>query len=71
MEKLTETLRRAILDHELSRHAISRRTGVAESVLSRFVRGERGLSSGSIDALMEFLDLEARPQRKARGRRGS
>jgi transcriptional regulator with XRE-family HTH domain len=67
MEEFTETLRRAVLDHELSRHAISRRTGVAESVLSRFVRGERGLSSASIDRLVQFLNLEVRPRRKRRG----
>jgi transcriptional regulator with XRE-family HTH domain len=67
MEKFTHILRQAILDCEVSRYAISRRTGVAESTLSRFVRGERGLSSESIDALMEFLRLEVRPRRKRKG----
>ena len=67
MEKFSEQLRRAILDCEVSRYAISRKTGVAESVLSRFVRGEQGLSSGSIDSLMEFLGLEVRPRRRRKG----
>ena len=67
MEKFSEQLRRAILDCGISRHAISRETGVAESILSRFIRGERGLSSGSIDPLMEFLGLEVRPRRKRKG----
>jgi hypothetical protein len=68
MEKFSDQLRRAILDSGLTRYAIGRETGVAESVLSRFVRGERGLSTGSIDPLMAFLGLEIRP-RKARGRK--
>jgi hypothetical protein len=69
MEKFTDQLRRAILDSGRTRYAIGRESGVAESVLSRFVRGERGLSSESIDVLMEYLGLEIRPQRKARGRK--
>jgi transcriptional regulator with XRE-family HTH domain len=67
MEKFTDTLRREILDCGLSRYAISQRAGVSESILSRFVRGERGLSSESIDSLVEFLGLEVRPRRKPRG----
>jgi transcriptional regulator with XRE-family HTH domain len=70
METFSDQLRRAILDSGLTRYVISRETGVAESVLSRFVRGERGLSTESIDPLMEFLGLEIRPRRKAR-RRGT
>jgi transcriptional regulator with XRE-family HTH domain len=67
MEKFTEVLRRAILDCGLSRYAISQRTGVAESALSRFARGTRGLSSESIDVLVEFLRLEIRTRRKRKG----
>ena len=67
MEKFTDQLRRAILDCGQSRYAISQKAGVAESILSRFVRGERGLSSDSIDSLMEFLGLEVRPRRKRKG----
>jgi hypothetical protein len=67
MEKFTEILRRAILDCSLSRYAIGREAGIDEAVLSRFVRGERGLSSASIDKLVEFLGLEVRPRRRRRG----
>jgi transcriptional regulator with XRE-family HTH domain len=67
MEKFTEVLRRAILECGESRAAISRETGIAESILSRFVRGERGLSSESIDALIEFLGMEIRPRRRRKG----
>jgi hypothetical protein len=71
MERFTEQLRRAILHDGRSRYAISRESGIDEAVLSRFVRGERGLSSETIDVLMEFLGLglEIRPRRKARGRK--
>lgn len=68
MEKFTDQLRRAILECGQSRYAICQRTGVAESILSRFVRGERGLSSDSIDPLMQFLGLKIRPRRKRKGR---
>jgi hypothetical protein len=67
MEKFSDVLRRAIEDSGMTRYAISRRTGIAESILSRFVRRERGLSTDSVDALMDFLGLEARPRRKRKG----
>jgi hypothetical protein len=66
MEKFTETLRRAIIGCGMNRHAISQQTGLTDSILSRFVRGGRGISSTSIDVLMEFLELEVRPRRKRR-----
>lgn len=65
MEDFSEKLRRAIIDSGRSRYEISQQTGIAESVLSRFVRGERGLSLQSVDVLVRFLGLEVR-QRKDR-----
>jgi hypothetical protein len=62
----TDQLRRAILDSGLTRYRISQETGIAESVLSRFVHGERGLNSDSIDRLMDCLGLEIRPRRRKR-----
>jgi transcriptional regulator with XRE-family HTH domain len=67
MEKLTDILRRAIKDSGLSQYAISQRTLVSASALSRFMRGERGLSSEAIDELVAFLGLEVRPRRKRKG----
>jgi hypothetical protein len=64
METLTQILRRAILDCGETRYALGRRTGIDSAVLSRFVRGERGLSSDSIDTLVAALDLEVRPRRR-------
>jgi hypothetical protein len=67
MQKFTVRLRRAILDCGLPRSEISRGTRVAESLLSWFVRGERGLSSESIDALLNSLNLEVRARRNRKG----
>jgi predicted transcriptional regulator len=64
MESFSEQLRRTILDCGRSRYEISQETGIAESMLSRFIHGERGLSLKSIDVLMKFLALEIRPHRK-------
>jgi plasmid maintenance system antidote protein VapI len=62
----TDQLRRAIIDSGMTRYRISQETGVAESVLSRFVRGQQGLTSDSIDRLMACLGLEIRPRRRKR-----
>jgi predicted transcriptional regulator len=60
----SETLRQAVRDSELTRYAISQRTGIAQSTLCKFIQGERGLSLESIDLLMDVLGLEAKPRRK-------
>ena len=60
----TDQLRRAVLDSGMTRYRIGQEAGIAESVLSRFVRGEQGLNSDSIDRLMECLELEIRPRRR-------
>jgi hypothetical protein len=64
MENFTDSLRRAITDSGMTRYRISQESGIAESILSRFVRGERGLNSDSIDRLMACLELEIRPKRR-------
>jgi hypothetical protein len=60
----SDQLRRAILDSGMTRYRISQESGIAESVLSRFVHQKQGLTSDSIDRLMDFLGLEIRPRRK-------
>ena len=66
-ELFSESLRRAIRESGMTRYAISVRTGIAQSTLSRFMKGERGLSLTAIDRLMDALGLEIRP-RKRKGR---
>jgi transcriptional regulator with XRE-family HTH domain len=64
-ELFSEGLRRAIREGELTRYALSVRTGIDQATLSKFLKGERGLSLKAVDRLMDALGLEIRP----RGRR--
>jgi transcriptional regulator with XRE-family HTH domain len=55
MEKLFDITRRAIVDATVSRHAISKATGVDRAALSRFVHNQRGLSVQSLEAILDYL----------------
>ena len=68
MADLLNTIRKAIEASGQSRYRISKATGIAESVLSRFVRGETGLAVETAERLAEHLGLEivVRPRRKSR-----
>lgn len=68
-EMVSDQLRVAILAAGENRHRIALATGVQESTLSRFVRGERGLDLTSVDKLAAYLGLELVPKgRNAKGR---
>ncbi len=54
---VSEQLRRFIKDSGVSLYQLERETGVHNSMLSRFLRGERGLRLESVDALSKFLKL--------------
>jgi hypothetical protein len=64
-ELLSDHLRRAIDECGRSRYAISCETGIDQATLSRFMRGG-GLSLNAVDKLVDVLNLEVRPRRKAR-----
>lgn len=61
----TEQIRRAIETCGVTRYRIAQETDVSEAALSRFMTGERGLATSSLDKLAEYLELELR----MRGRR--
>jgi len=42
------------------------RTRIDQATLSRFMKGERGLSLAAIDKLMDALGLEVRPRKRGR-----
>ncbi len=68
-EIVSDQLRAAILAAAENRHRIALATGVQESTLSRFVRGERGLDLTSVDKLAAYLGWELVPKgRKAKGK---
>jgi transcriptional regulator with XRE-family HTH domain len=58
---ITETLRTAIQRTDVSRYEIAKATGIAQSALSRFIHGERGLDGDSINKLCQYFGLELRP----------
>lgn len=64
MKAVSDQLREAIEKSGHSRYAITKETGVAASVLSRFVASGRGLRSHNIDAICAYLGLELRQVRK-------
>jgi hypothetical protein len=56
-EKLSEQIRQAISGSGLSRYRICKDTGILQSVMSRFMSGQGGLSMERLDALADLLDL--------------
>jgi transcriptional regulator with XRE-family HTH domain len=66
----SERLRRFIVERGESLAQIGRATGISHAALSRFLRGERGLSTKTLDRLCLYLAVELRPTKKpgARGR---
>lgn len=69
MAKILDDLRAAIEASGRSRYRIARDTGIAESALSRFMSGERGLSIESVEQLADYLGLEIMVRHKS-GRKG-
>jgi plasmid maintenance system antidote protein VapI len=60
----TEQLRRAIRDCGMSRYALWKATGISQSLLSRFMSGQRGLTTDSVDKLVDVLGLTLTPRKK-------
>jgi cyanate lyase len=63
-KKLTDQLRQAIDDCELTRYELSKQTGIDESALAKFYNGHRGLSMEALNALGECLQLTIHLGRK-------
>jgi transcriptional regulator with XRE-family HTH domain len=70
MPKILDQLKAAITASEKSRYRIAQETGIAESVLSRLMSGERGLSIETAETLAKYLGLEIvlRQDRRGKGR---
>jgi predicted transcriptional regulator len=63
-ENFGDQLRRAVNECGMTRYQLSQKTGIPQSVLSRFIHGERGLAMDSISKLVDVLGLELRACRK-------
>jgi transcriptional regulator with XRE-family HTH domain len=55
---MTDTLKAAIEQSGVSRYRIAQDTGILETSLSRFMRGETSLRLDKADVLAEYLGLE-------------
>ena len=56
-QSLADQLRQAIADSGKSRYAISKATGVPQSVLSKFVHGQPGLDLETIERLAAYFGM--------------
>ncbi len=56
-QPISDAVRRAIETSELSRYEIAKRGGAAQSQLSLFMAGKRGLTTTTLDQLAPVLGL--------------
>jgi transcriptional regulator with XRE-family HTH domain len=56
--KLTDQIRKAIRRSGVSRYKIWQETGIAQSTLSKFLEGQRGLNLESLDKLADYLRID-------------
>ena len=62
---ISEQVRQAIANSGASLREISRKTDLYHSQLSLFMRGERGLTLGTLDKLAEYLGLKLTKKKEA------
>lgn len=55
---VSDQVRAAVERCGLTRYRIAKETGIDQATLSKFLSGERGLSTTALDTLGELLDLE-------------
>ena len=60
-QPISEVLRRAVVESELSFLALERETGVIRQSLMPFARGEASISLAAADKLADYFGLELRP----------
>ena len=75
MKRLSEQLKEAIVRASVSRYEISKKTGVDQAALSKFVLGQRGISVEAMDAVGLYLGLSIttshRPCRRQAQKKGA
>jgi transcriptional regulator with XRE-family HTH domain len=67
-QTVSEQLRRFVRERGESLACVGRHTGVHHGALSRFLRGERGLSTRSLDRLCRYLGIELRSTHRKEGK---
>lgn len=66
MAKIVNQMRKAIINSEKSRYAISKQTGVSQSQLCLFMSGKKGLSHDYMERVADCLGFEIVLQPKKR-----
>ena len=61
IKTLDEQIVRAIKDRGLTGYRVAQMSGVSETILSRFLRGERSLALPTASKLVAALGLELKP----------
>ena len=69
MGQLLDDICDAIEASGMTRYRIAQESGIAESVLSRLMSGERGLSIETAERLADYFDLEITIRPKSRRRK--
>jgi len=69
-QPLTAQLRQAVAGCGMTLGELSRATGIDKSALSRFVNGERGVSTDAMDAIGKCLGLSIVKATKPRAKKG-
>jgi hypothetical protein len=66
---LIELIQRAIRDCGKSRYRLSQETGIDQAVLCRFLQGKSSLTLGSVDRVLDAMNLEVviRPRGTTKG----
>ncbi len=67
-QTISSQLRNEILKARLTRYRISKDTGVAASMLSRFINAKNGLDLATVDRLCTYFALELRHIKPRKGR---
>ncbi|PQO37587.1 XRE family transcriptional regulator [Bremerella cremea] len=67
---IAEQLREQIETSDKSRYEIARQSGIAQSVLARFVAGETSLSMANVEKLVSYFELELTERPKGKKHRG-
>jgi predicted transcriptional regulator len=68
---LSDQVRQAVEESEMSRYAICKVLGLAQATMSRFMSGKGGLSMEHFDAVADLLDLNIAVGETNRRRKGS
>jgi antitoxin component HigA of HigAB toxin-antitoxin module len=56
-ETLSETILRTIRERGITSYALAKQSGVKSPIISRWIKGERGLTLATAEKLVQALDL--------------